>query len=116
MEEKTLFNIALICALLGVLIILFVSESKNISDSNIADISSKDLDKEVKIKGYVILSRNLPGILILNIKDNTGNITVVAFKEDKDISINTSQVVEIIGTVKEYEGSLEIEASTINII
>ena len=116
MEEKTLFNISLVCALVGTLIILFISENKDISDSNIADISKNDLNKEMKIKGYITLSKNLLGILILNVQDNTGNITVVAFKEDEDINLKTGQVIEVIGIVKEFKDSLEIEASKIRII
>ena len=116
MEEKTLFNISLICALIGILIILFISERKEISDSNISSISKNHLDKEVKVKGYVTTSTNLPGIFILDLQDNTGNITVVIFKEDENIDIKNGQVLEVTGIVKEYKNNLEVEASSVKIL
>jgi len=114
MKESTLLKIALIGALVGIFIILFISEKIDLSESNIANITKSNLDQKVKIRGLVTKSYETPGLLILSIKDNTGTISVVVFKEE-NLTIDKNHVVEIYGTVTEYKEQIEILADEIRV-
>ena len=114
MQEKALLKIAMVCSLIGIFIILVIVERLEISESNISSINKNDLDEKVKIKGYINFVRETPGLLILNIQDDTGNITAIVFKED-NMNLNKGDLIEIYGLVKEYKGNLEIEADSIKL-
>jgi len=112
MKEETLFKISLICSLLGVLIILYISENTEIPSSNISNITDKDIETKVTIIGLVNSVKETPGLIILNVGDKTGNITVIAFKEE-NITIEKGRIIEIEGKVVEYNKQLEIQADSI---
>jgi len=115
MQESTLFKISLSLSLIGILILLLKKKKKDLSSSNISEIINSSIEKEVKIKGIVTKITNTPGLLILNIKDNTAEIKAIAFKE-KEIEINKNDIIELQGIVKKYKNELEIEASLIKIL
>ncbi|MBT3394875.1 hypothetical protein HOA59_01610 [archaeon] len=114
MEEKTLLKLSIICTIVGIFLIMFISERVDISESNISDISKKDIDKKIKVKGEVYSVTNTPGLLILGLKDTTGNITIIAFKEE-DIELKKGSIIEVYGTIMEYKNMLEIEAELIKL-
>lgn len=113
MEEKTLLKVALICALLGILILIFISDRITYSSSNIASINSSMLEKELLIKGQITSIHQTPNLFILTLKDDTSEIKVIAFKEN--LKLEKNQVIEVLGTVKEYNSKLEIEAKRIRV-
>lgn len=112
MQEKSLLKAALVCSLIGILIILFISEKIELPITEIKKIDKSMMDKEVKIQGILTSITETPGLLILNIKDNTGEITVITFKEE-EIELKRNTQVEIQGTVIEYKGKIEIDATSI---
>ena len=114
MENSTLFKISIICSLIGIFIILIVSEKLDISQSNIGSINKSMLDQKVKIKGYVSSAIETPGLYIININDETGNITAIVFKEVQ-INLTKGSIIEIEGKVVEYKDKLEINADLIRI-
>ena len=83
MQEKTLLKIALITSLVGILILLIILDKIDVSSSNINAINKTLIDKQVKIKGEITRITETPGLYIINVKDNTGNIDVIIFKEEK---------------------------------
>ena len=107
-----IFKTSLIISLLGILILLIYSENITLPTKNIQNITNKDVDKQIKIIGQVTRLTDLPGLMILNIKDNTEQMTVVVFKEEK-LNINKNDFLEIQGKVAEYRGELEIIAEKI---
>ena len=107
-----IFKTSLIISLLGILILLIYSENITLPTKNIQNITKKDIDKQVKVIGQVTRLTDLPGLMILNIKDNTEQMTVVVFKEEK-LNINKNDFLEIQGKVAEYRGELEIIAEKI---
>jgi DNA/RNA endonuclease YhcR with UshA esterase domain len=107
-----IFKISLIISLLGILLLLIYSENITLPTKNIQNITNKDVDKQIKIVGQVIRLTDLPGLMILDIKDNTEQITVVIFKEET-LNINKNDFLEIQGKVAEYRGELEIIAEKI---
>ena len=115
MEEKTLLRIALITSLFGILILLIILDKIDVSDSNIDAINETFLDRQVKIKGEITRITETPGLYIINVKDNTGNMGVIVFKEEK-LELEKGNIVEVEGQVVEYQGKTEIIAKKITIL
>jgi len=114
MEEKNLLRIAIIISLIGVLILIIITEKIDISESNIAQITEKNIDQTVKIKGQITRITKTETIMILNIKDSTGEIKVTAFNPEES-NLKTNQIVGINGKVTEYMNQIQIEADKIKI-
>jgi len=115
MKEKTLLKIALLTSIIGILVLLFILEKIDLSSSNIGNITKQDLDKKVKIKGEVIKVGETPGLYLLNIRDFSGEITVVVFK-DEPLGINQGDILEIEGQVAIHKDKVEIIAKRITIL
>ena len=112
MEEQNLIKLSLIVSLTGILIILFISESIEIKEYKIKDISEEQLDKEVKVEGAITRITETPGLIIFNLNDKTGEITTILFKEEP-INLTLNQKVQVQGKVIKYKNKLEIEANQI---
>ncbi len=112
MKESTLFKIALFFSLIGIFLIVVIAENLEIKLYKISSITNSNLDEKVKIIGVVDSIKETPGLIILDVKDETGKIKVVLFKEEK-IEINKYDNVEVIGKIVKYKNILEIEAETI---
>jgi RecJ-like exonuclease len=114
MKDSTLLKIALCCSLLGILVILFIVENTEIPKSNISNITKEDLEKTVSITGRINYITETPGLLIITLGDQTGNITAIIFKEE-NISLTKGQIITLEGQVIEYMNKLEIQAELIKI-
>jgi RecJ-like exonuclease len=115
MKEKTLLKIAIISSLIGILILLYISEHIEIKEFKISEITRDKLDERVKIKGDIIAIKETPGLYILTLKDKTSSIPIVIFKEEP-LSLEHGMLIEIQGIVIEYKGIIEIQAEEIKII
>lgn len=105
MEDKTLFKISLVCSLLGILILIFISSKIELPIINIKDITEKQLDQKIKIRGEIVSIKPLDDLTILTIKDQTGEIKAIIFKK---IDLEEKTIIETKGTLTEYKGELEI--------
>jgi len=114
MKDSTLLKISLCCSLLGILIILFIVENIEIPESNISNITKADLEKTVLISGRINYITETPGLFIIMLGDQTGNITAIVFKEE-NISLEKGQIIQVEGQVIEYQNKLEIQAELIKI-
>ena len=115
MDEKILLKISLITSLVGILVLLIILEKIDVSDSNIAAINKNLSEKEVKIKGEITRIRETPAFSMINVKDDTGNIDVVVFKEE-NLELKEGDIIQVEGQVTEYQGKLEILAKRIIIL
>lgn len=126
MDENALLKVSLIFSILGVFLILFISESTNLPITKISDINEDKIDQKIKINGKITNVVDTPEIIITNIKDETGTITVIIFKNNEtkifplnlfqnpeEIILKNNEIVEIEGIIMEYEGNLEINADEI---
>ena len=126
MDENLLLKISLIFSILGVFTILFISESTTLPITKISDIAEDKIDQKIKINGKITNVVDTPEIIIANIKDETGTITVIIFKNNEtkifplnlfqtheNIPLKNYQIVEIEGTIMSYQGNLEISADEI---
>ncbi len=115
MKEKTLLKVALLTSLVGILILLFILEKIDLSSSNIANITKDNLDEKIKIKAEVTKVTETPGLYILDVKDFTGSIKVVVFK-DEPLEIKQGDILEIEGQVTSYKDQVEIIAKKITVL
>lgn len=97
---------------------------------NNGELRISDVNKKVKLCGWVQKSRDLGGMTFIDLRDRFG-ITQLAFNEkinsplcEKARKINREWVIEIEGLVKERSnknskintGEIEIEVSTLNVL
>lgn len=112
MDNILWFKICLSISLIGILILFIYTGSLSLDIKDISLINKEDLNKFVKVNGQVTSIRDLPGILILSLKDKTSQIKVIIFKED-ELKIKKNDILEIEGIVKEYKEELEIQAEKV---
>ncbi len=112
MDEKFLLKLSLTFSLLGILLILFISENDTLPTSKISDISNKQIDSIVKIKGTIEHLTELENLVLFTLKDETGKINIILFT-DTILNIKQEQEVEIIGKIIEYKNTIEIMADQI---
>ena len=116
MREKTLLKIALIISLLGLLGLYIISGNIEIKEKNIEKITLENKDEFVKLRGIVNKVIDTEKVTIMEITQPQ-QITVVLFKdENKTMSIQQGNQVEIFGKVDEYEGKLEIIADRLRVV
>jgi len=116
MKEKTLLKVALICSLLGLLILYLISSNIEIKEKNIEKITIGNKDEFVKLNGIVNNVIDTEKVTIIKILQPQ-EITVVLFKnENKTMPIQQGNEVEVIGKVDEYEGKMEIIADRLRVV
>ena len=116
MKEKTLLKVALICSLLGLLVIYLISNNIEIKEKNIEKITLDNKDEFVKLRGIVSRVTDTEKVTIMEITQPQ-QITVVLFKnENKTMPVYEGNEVEIFGKVDEYEGKLEIIADRLRVV
>lgn len=58
--------------------------------------------------------KETPGLYIINLKDSTGEIPIIVFKED-DLNLTKNQLIEVQGIIVEYKDNPEVQAKTIKV-
>lgn len=119
MNEKNLRDVAIICSLVGLIILFFISQNLDMERTNIGEISVDELGRVVKICGFAkdkFISKKEN--IFFNLKDETGEIKVVIFKNTaksikKKFEMNLYELDEIdefcvIGEVNEYKREIEV--------
>jgi len=111
-NERDLLMISFIFSLIGILSLFYLTFSLDIKHYDIFSLSKENLDKVVMVKGVIESYAETPGLYLITLRDDTGKITVVVFK-DEELSLQKGLSVEVIGSVVEYKDSLEIIAKQI---
>lgn len=110
--KNKLLTISLIISIVGAFVLLLILEYSQLPLFKIKDITDEQLEGKLKIQAKITSIRTTPGLLILNARDSSGVITVIAFNEEKiDLQVNSN--VEIEGTIQKYQDKLEIIADKI---
>ncbi len=116
MKEKNLLKYAFIASLLGVLILFIVSENISVEEKTISKITFEDMDKKVKIKGFVEKVVDTEKVVIMEVVQ-AENIDVILFKKEAGvIDIEKDDFIEVIGKVEEYGGELEVIGQRVRVI
>lgn len=106
MEDKSLIKICLFISLTGIITLAILSYYQEPGSSS--SISSKDIDKIVKINGEIKYLRETKGTYKLTIDD-----TKVTVFKTKKLELKKGDYVEITGKVQEYKNQLEVIADKI---
>jgi len=109
-----LLRLALICSLVGIIALFFISENIEIKEKNIDEINKDNIGEDVRIKGIVSKSADRGKIVLLDIVQPE-TITIVLFK-DHDFNISTGTKVEITGEIDEFNGKMEIIGNEVKIL
>jgi len=114
MKEKDLRTISIICSLLGLIILFFVSKNLESVRTNIGKITIDDVGKRLRVCGNITSTHSSKGHVFFDLEDSTGNIDIVVFNSTKiDQEFEKNQQICILGTVTEYKSSLEIIADKV---
>lgn len=113
MEEKTLLRIAIVCTLVGTLLLLLLTDKPTATGYPIKDLNRSIIGSKVKVSGLVEDVNVIKGVMLLEINDETGSIAVAIFNDE---DIYAGNYVEVIGNIKEYKGKLEVEAEEVTVI
>jgi aspartyl/asparaginyl-tRNA synthetase len=116
MEESVLIKASLILALVGIGILILISDKIEIKEYNINDITKGLLEKEIKVTGKISKISETQGLYLIDINDKERKLKVVVFKENKNLSLQKNQLIEVTGKVVLYKKELEIEAKKIKIL
>jgi len=100
---------ALITAILGTLILIFLSEHLEPEITSIDHITIKDIDNYVKISGNITYVKSYSTSTLIKIEDSTEKIYAVFYG---NMNITKGPAI-LTGKVTEYNGILEIEISRI---
>lgn len=112
MKESNLLKIAFVCSILGVFLILIVSESKEIPSYEISDLTSGFVEKTVSIQGKISAINLKSDFAAFTLTNDNSSIKVVAFP-DEQLSLKKGDSIEVQGKVEEYQGELQVNADLI---
>ena len=90
------------------------------------DVTLDDVEKKVRLAGWVNSIRNLGGLLFITLRDETGIIQLISENADKYININRESTVTVTGTVQKRTddminpnmktGQVEVKLETLEIL
>ena len=106
--DKTLFKTALFLSLLGIFLLIIISNFIEPRLSKIESIDRKNIEDFIKIKGNISDIKNIG--TLFRIGDETGKINGIIYDNEK---IKERKNVIIIGKIMDFEGELEIEVRSI---
>ena len=113
MKETTLLKIALICSLIGLIILYFISSKIEIKDYK-PNLVNENIGTDVKLEGIVTKISDKGSVVFIEVSQQNP-MTVVLFTND-NINLKNGDNVEVIGEVQEYNGKNEIIAQKIRVI
>lgn len=111
MKESTLLKIALIGAVIGILVLFFVTKTVRIDETTIDRLKT---DETSSIKGTVTKITEKDNVAFVELTQEN-KISVILFK-DYPIDLKEGEVVEVIGKTEEYEGKLEVVGKEVRVI
>ena len=113
MKENTLLKIALVCSLMGLVILYFISMRIDIKDYR-PSILNKNVGDDVKLEGIVTKISSTEGVSFVEV-EHTNTVTIVLFNT-KNISLSKGNLIEVFGKVEDYKGKEEIIAQRVRVI
>lgn len=114
MKDKALIKVALAWSLIGIAVLLFIAEFHEVDSIKIIELGDH-MGKIVYVQGNVTKATYTETVTIFDIKDRTGDITVVAFDKMNE-TIHKGDEIRIFGKVDTYKNELEVIADKIECI
>lgn len=115
MPSQTLLKISLTISILGILLLLFLSNIIEPKLTNIKNIGTLGLNKKVQLKGQItsLKSYKNQDFQIITLKDKTGKISVIINKPNRKLSLSEEQEITVIGRITEYKNEFQVQAEKI---
>ena len=113
MKEATLLKIALICSLVGLVVLYFISTKIEVRDYKPA-LLNKNIGDDVKLQGTITKINDQGNVIFVDVIQQN-SVSVVLFSGN-DINLKNGDKVEVIGKVQEYNGKNEIIAEKVRVI
>ena len=113
MKENTLLKIAIICSLVGLIALYFISENIEVNDYKPQQLN-KNVGDAVKLTGKIVKISEKSNVAFIEIS-RQNSVSVVLFT-DKGVNLKQGDSVEILGKVQEYNGKNEIIADSIRVM
>ena len=114
MKESTLLKIALLCSLVGLIALYFISAKIEFKDYKPSALN-KDIGDDVKLQGTISRISDKGNVIFIEVAQQMP-VTVVLFSKDEDLKLRNGDKIEVIGEVQEYNGKDEIIAQRIRIV
>ena len=110
----SLLQITFIISLIGIFLLLTISNLLQPNVISIDQITNKQLNKQIKISGQItnIKTYDKSNFQVITIQDKTGKIKAT-LNNPINITKNPNTTLEITGKVSEYKGELQIQANKI---
>ncbi len=105
---ENLLIISLSVSVVGVFLLLFLSNNVEFYEVDLGSIDEKMLNQRVRVHGTVLRVEDKGSFQVVSIVDGTGEIDVVCGS-----NISGVQEIQVDGTVSEYGGDLQISADMI---
>ena len=112
MKETTLLKIAVICSLVGLIVLYFISAKIEIGDYK-PSLLNKNIGEYVQLKGTITKISQRENVAFVEVNQENA-VTIVLFTGSNDLK--EGNLVEIFGKVQEYNGKEEVIADKIRII
>ncbi len=112
-SEEKLKKLAFIFGLLGLIILFFYSG--NISLMPVSSLEGYSKDNAIVLQGKVSSVSWHDEVAFLELEAQKTEVTPVLLFVDRELWINTGDYVEILGTVEEYEGELEVIGHSVEV-
>lgn len=113
MKEATLLKIALICSLVGLFVLYFISTKIEIKDYKPKlDVG---IGEDVKLTGTITKITDKGNVVFIEVSQQMP-VNVVLFTDEDNLKLNSGDNVEVIGKVQEYNGKEEIIAQRVRVI
>lgn len=114
MKETTLLKIALICSLVGLVALYFISTKIEIKDYKPSKLSG-NVGDDVKLNGRITKINDRGNVVFIELNEEIP-VSVVIFTENNNLDFKNGDNVEVIGKVQNYNGKNEIIAQRVRII
>jgi DNA/RNA endonuclease YhcR with UshA esterase domain len=107
-----LLKVSLIISILGIFILLLISNFLGPKQKTISEINPSLTDQTVRIQGIILSIRNMENksFQILSINDSAGKIDITL---NSITRLKKGEKIQVTGKVTEYKKNLEIQADKI---
>jgi len=110
-----ILKISILVAVVGIVSLFFISAAFTEEMTKVSELKIGQMERISGIVTSIYVSRD--GHVFLKVADDTGDITVVAFKNsniDVAYDLELGEEVSVLGRVEEYKGEMEIIAKEIS--